>query len=234
MAELNNIEQPLNNNTQEPNTNNIPEFYQNNFQNQANNLAPYQNNTQRQINFPESHQNNFQHAYQNNNQGLSQNNNPGPIQNNIHLNGNERINKKMKSLKTIFLIILVIIFISEIVVDFIALPTFSKKKPHAEDEDYYFGEGLKVFAFLFFYYPILIILSSIILWLSCYEDYPIIKIVASIIMCFIRGYIISRFINDYNDKTEIFTIVLLIFNCIFMITSISYQIIIKINLKLSC
>ena len=166
--------------------------------------------------------------------GLSQNNNPGPIQNNIHLNGNEKINKKMKSLKTIFLIILVIIFISEIVVDFIALPTFSKKKPHAEDEDYYFGEGLKVFAFLFFYYPILIILSSIILWLSCYEDYPIIKIVASIIMCFIRGFIITRFINDYNNKTEIFTIVLLIFNCIFMITSISYQIIIKINLKLSC
>ena len=242
----NNLPEPYQNNLPEPYQNNFPEPYQNNNQG-PNNLPqpyqnnfpePYQNNTQGPNNLPQPYQNNFPEPYQNNNQGFSQNNNPGPIQNNNVQNNlnqgirNPKLSTKMKSVKAIFLIILIIIFISEIVVDFFALSPFCEPEPHDDPEASYFGEGLVVLVFLFFFYPILIILSSTILCLSCWENAPIIKIVVSVIICCIRGFIISRFINDYNKKTVTFTIILEILNFVFMITSITYQIIIKTNLNL--
>ena len=138
----------------------------------------------------------------------------------------------MKSLKTIFLIILVIIFISEIVVDFVALSSFCEPEPHNDPEASYYGEGLVLFFFLFFIYPLLIILSSTILCLSCRENSPIVKIVNFVIIFLVRGFIISKLYNNYNNKTVTFAIVRIILNFIFMITSISYQIILKINLSL--
>ena len=237
----NNMQEPFTNNMQEPYTNNIPEFYQNNCQNQANIPTPYQNDTLRPNNFPEPYQNNYPEPYQNNNQGLSQNNNPGPIQNNTYQNnlnqvnqeiGNEKLNTKMKPIKAIFIIILMIIFISEIVVDFVGLSTFCEPKTHHDPEASYFGEGLIILAFIFLYYPILIILSSMVICLSSFDKLPVVKIFVSVIICSIRGFIISRFINDYNKKTETFAIVLIILDCLLMIASISYQIIIKINLNL--
>lgn len=237
MVEVNNFEEPLKNNIQEPYTNNIPEFNQQNCQNQANISTPYQNNTLSPNNFPKPYQNNYPEPYYNNNQGFSQNNNLQPIQNNIYQNNlNQGIRKKlsttMKCVKTLFLIILIIIFISEIIIDFVALSTFCEPKPHSNPEHSYFGEGFIALAFLFFLYPILIISESIILCLSCFENSPIIKIFVSIIICCIRGFIISKFTNDYNNKTVTFAIVLVILNFSFMIISISYQIIIKINLKI--
>ena len=163
MAEVNNFEEPFQNNIPAPRTNNIPEFYQNNFQNQANKSTPYQNNTLRPNNIPEPYHNNFPEPFQNNNQG--------PFQNNINQEiANDELNAKMKSIKTTFLTILVIIFISEIVVDFAALKTFTEPKPHDDPDASYFGEGLAGFIILIFFYPILIILESIILCLPCHQD----------------------------------------------------------------
>ena len=232
MAE-NNIEEPLQNNTQESNENNIPETYQNNFAEETNIPVAYQNNIPKpyQNNFPQPDQNNPQLS-QNQIPGPYQNNNLGPFQNNFVPNNltqgivEEELNKKMKDLKAIYCSILVVIFLLEIVLEFVCVSLFGESKEH-DDMHSYFGEGLIGVIYVIMIYPFLIILSSYILCLFFYDYCPNTKIVLSVIICIGRGFIMLIFFNEGKGRLRNIGIILEILNLSFMITSISYQIQIK-------
>ena len=240
MAEFNNTyEEPFQNNTQEPNKNNIPEASQNNFQDQANIPEPYQNNVPEpyQNNIPETYQNNIPAPYQNNIPSLYQNNItlpyqnniPGPIQNNFYENNinqgivNEELDKKLNNLKCTHLFIMFIIFIIEIVLEFITIPIVDEEEEKNHDSrGSNFGEGLYTVVLIVCIFPILTILSSIILCLSCQPKNPNAKITISIVLCIIRALIMISIIVE--DELVIIGIVLEILNFTFMINSVCYQV----------
>lgn len=128
-------------------------------------------------------------------------------------------------MKTKFLIIMIIIFIAELVVEGVAFPNTSDPNNSKDDGGSNFGEGLLAVFLLFFIYPVLIILSSMILCLSCNMNNPKGKIVVCIILCILKGLAIIVLLS-YN-KLVIFGIILEILNLIFLITSIIYQSYIK-------
>ena len=222
MTEENNFEEPLQNNTQELFKNNIPESYQNNIP------EPYQNN------IPEPYQNNIPGSNQNNIPGSSQNNIAGPNQNNPNQNNlnqgiiNEELNKKMKDKKSSFLTSMIVIFISDMVVEFIALSALDEPSKRSS-EGSNFGEGFEILLYLFIVLPALILFSSLILCMSCQYNNPDSKICGSIFLCLIRGLIMISFLS--KKKAVIYGITLEILNLILMIISISYQIVIKINMS---
>ena len=196
--------------------------YQNNIP------KPYQNN------IPQYEQNTIPQPYQNQIQGPYQNNNLGPFQNNYVQNNlnqgiiNEELEKKMKNLKAIYCAIMVLIFLSEIVLEFVSLSMFGESEHEDKPGSHsHWGEGLIVVIYVFFIYPILIILSSFILCLFCIDNCFIGKIVISVIICIGRGLIMITIFNEGKSRLTIIGIILEILNLSFMITSISYQIHIK-------
>ena len=130
----------------------------------------------------------------------------------------------MKDLKAIYCAIMVLIFLSEIVLEFVSLSMFGESE-HEDKPEYH--EGLVVIFYVFFIYPILIILSSFILCLFCLDNCFIGKIVISVIICIGRGLIMITIFNEGKSRLTIMGIILEILNLSFMITSISYQIHIK-------
>ena len=245
MEDLNNFEEPFQNNNQEPNSNTISEPFQNNFQVQTSISTNNQNNIQSQNNFPEPYQNNIPEPYQNNipepyqnnipepyqnkNQEPSQNNNPEPCQNNLNnlnrgIANNKLKNKKMIKMKIIYFIIMSIIFISELVLYYIAIPMFDKDNPF--NKDYEHGEtGMYTPGFLLAIYPLLIMFSSSILCLSCGEKIPIFRIIFIILLCIGKGLLTITFFNDDFKSVTPIGITLEILNFFYMVTSVTYHII---------
>ena len=123
---------------------------------------------------------------------------------------------------------MIIIFISEIALYIIAFPIISKTPEHSNPKHSYFGEGLEAVFLLIIIFPVLIILSSIILCFSCVRGFPIIKIVIIIILCLFRGFIAIPFFNSDRKHAKTIGIVLESLNLLYMIASVSYQITIKI------
>ena len=130
-------------------------------------------------------------------------------------------------MKDVNLIIMIIIFISELILEFIALPILGEDRGEYDHDGSNFGAGLAAVFFLYVIIPPLTLLSLIILCCSCHNSCPATKIVIFIILCIIRGLIMITFFNEDIQTVKIFGIVLEILNFIFMFTSISYQIKIK-------
>ena len=217
MTEGNNFEKPFqNNNKDAPNKNKIKKSYKNN------NLLPYQTKIQ------EPYKNNSARPFQDNNSESSENENYHDYLQQEIL---EETEKKMKDLKIKYCTIMIIMFLSEIVLELIALSILSKDiEKKYDDEGSNFGEGLIIAFLLFIIYPALIILSSIILCCSCQNNCPTAKIIIFAILCTIRGLIMLTFFNEDCSSIKIFGIVLEILNFFYMITSISYQVNIQHNL----
>ena len=128
----------------------------------------------------------------------------------------------------IFCIIITIIFIAEIVLIIISVPCIRKTEPKEEDRgSLYFSSILVYIVYIF---PILITLSSFIVILSFIDILYIPKIICTIILSLIIGYVIQRKFDE-SKEVERLGIGLEVVNGIMMVSSISYQITIFILLK---
>ena len=167
-------------------------------------------------NFEEPLQNNILEPFQNNqdtepyqdNQVPNINYIPGPDNQGII---NIELNQKIKYFKIIFCIIMTIIFIAEITLEITALPSIRKAQKAI---------------YSIFIYPPLILFSLGILIISVFGKNSLPKIIGFFVLCFIRGLIIIKFLREDSKKVKKIGIVLEILNYLFMMTSITYQMII--------
>ena len=174
-------------------------------------------------NYEEPFQNNEQELNNNNAQGTYQNNIPDPNQNNLNP-VNKDLKNKIMYLKIIFCPIMVILIIADIAIQMIASPKLDEEDPY-DDSANNGGIGR------FFQFLGLVSLELIIVCCSYCDTIPIIKIVIFILFSFFRWLLIDN--NFFDEKvTDFYGIMLEIINFVFLATAISYQIIIKIKLKL--
>ena len=175
-------------------------------------------------NYEEPFRNNEQELNNNNNaQGTYQNNIPDPNQNNLNP-VNKDLKNKIMYLKIIFCSIMVILIIADIAIQMIASSKLDEEDP-LDDSANMGGVG-RLFEFLG-----LVSLELIIVCCSYCDTIPIIKIVIFILFSFFRWLLIDN--NFFDEKvTDFYGIMLEIINFVFLATAISYQISIKIKLKL--
>ena len=216
MAEKNIFEEPLqNNNNQETNEYNISEPYQDNQQSNQNNV-------------PEPSQNNIQGTNQNNNPGSYQNNNPVDYYNGPNVFQKET-DPKMVALKIKFCSIMTIIFIAEVILMIIALPSIEKAGGPQEGSSFSIGSSV---VFIFLVYPPIIILSIMELIAAMVgAGKHILPIIFSIYFFIVNGAIMISFLTQHSKKVTIFGIILEVLNFLLAALSACYQIILMKKMK---
>ena len=112
---------------------------------------------------------------------------------------------------------------------------FFEDESHNNNKDYYEGENygaliVTVFVLFLLYLGLISFPLTILCFSSKQNHHPLFMIFIIICFFFCNGFLQFPFIFTINSDSKIIGILLEILNFFFMITSVSYQIIVKKNL----